>query len=213
MGVWRANIAPMRVDFVVQGKPEMALAADRADLLRPTSMLLGPDFAGTQSFLKAAAAGYLAEGDIPIWPASPSRLDRTLTDGDAELDTFYVFVPSVPYKLADGKNWSDLRETIADRVAATMARVMPDITQRIVARSVRTPDDLALTSGIHRGSAYHADMSLAQMGPWRPTPSLAGYQTPIEGLWHTAAGAHPLAGVNGLAGAIAAQTVLKRGFG
>jgi phytoene dehydrogenase-like protein len=197
---------------VVQGKPEMVLPADRADLLRPTSILLGPDFEGTQHFIKAAAAGYLADGDIPIWPASPSRLDRTLTDGDEGLDTFYVFVPAVPYKLADGRSWNDLRDTIADRVLATMARTMPDIAQCIVGRSVRTPDDLESISGIHRGSAYHADMSLAQMGVWRPTPSLAGYQTPIPGLWHTAAGAHPVAGVNGLAGAIAAQTVLKRGF-
>lgn len=209
LGVWRANIAPMRVDFVVQGKPEMGLPPGRGDLLRPTSMLLGPSFEGTRDSVRAAAAGYLAEGDIPIWPASPSRLDRSLVGDSDDLETFYVFVPAVPYRLADGRKWSELRETVGDRVLATMARIMPDIADRVVGRAVRTPEDIALTSGIHRGSAYHADMSLAQMGPWRPTPSLAGYRSPIEGLWHTGAGAHPVAGVNGLSGAIAAQTVLR----
>ncbi|HLY55823.1 MAG TPA: NAD(P)/FAD-dependent oxidoreductase [Stellaceae bacterium] len=212
LGVWRANLAPMRVDLAVLGKPEMVVPAERAEVLLPTSTLLGPGFEATQQFLKVAAAGHLPDGDIPIWPASPSRLDRSLVAGEAELETFYIFVPAVPYRLAGGARWSDLREVVAERVISTMGRVMPGIGGRIIGRSVRTPQDIEETSGIHRGSAYHADLSLAQMGVWRPTPSLAGYETPIAGLWHTAAGAHPVAGVNGLAGAIAARTVLRRGF-
>jgi beta-carotene ketolase (CrtO type) len=212
LGIWRANLAPMRVDFVVQGKPDMVVPAARADVLLPTSILVGPSFEGTQRFLTAATAGHLADGEIPIWPASPSRLDRFLVSGDDTLETFYVFVPAVPFRLADGTPWSDRREVMADRVLATMERIMPGVGERVIARSVRTPQDLESISGIHRGSAYHVDMSLAQMGVWRPTPSLAGYKTPIAGLWHTAAGAHPVAGVNGLSGAIAADTILRRGF-
>jgi beta-carotene ketolase (CrtO type) len=38
---------------------------------------------------------------------------------------------------------------------------------------------------------------------------LAGYRTPIPGLWHTGAGAHPMGGVHGWAGRTTARTVLK----
>src|SRR5581483_10499793 len=56
----------------------------------------------------------------------------------------------------------------------------------------------------------HIDMSLSQMGPWRPTPALSGYRTPVAGLWHASAGSHPLPSVNGWAGRTAARTLLAR---
>jgi len=39
--------------------------------------------------------------------------------------------------------------------------------------------------------------------------SPSGYRTPIPGLWHTGAGAHPMGGVHGWAGRTTACTVLK----
>jgi hypothetical protein len=64
-----------------------------------------------------------------------------------------------------------------------------------------------------KGHACHIDMSLSQMGPWRPTPALSGYQTPIAGLWQVSAGSHPLPSVNGWAGRTAARTLLARDAG
>ncbi|GAA5168600.1 hypothetical protein GCM10023321_62930 [Pseudonocardia eucalypti] len=52
-------------------------------------------------------------------------------------------------------------------------------------------------------------MSLSQLGPWRPVPSLAGYRTPIERLWHTASGAHPVGGLTGWSGRTTARTVAR----
>jgi phytoene dehydrogenase-like protein len=57
------------------------------------------------------------------------------------------------------------------------------------------------------GSYVVVDMSMNQMGPYRPTPSLAGYRTPISGLWHTGGGAHPIGGVHGWAGRTTARWV------
>jgi beta-carotene ketolase (CrtO type) len=48
------------------------------------------------------------------------------------------------------------------------------------------------------------------MGPWRPTPSLSGYKTPVDSLWQVSAGSHPLPSVNGWAGRTAARTLLAR---
>jgi phytoene dehydrogenase-like protein len=66
-----------------------------------------------------------------------------------------------------------------------------------------------IAEGEHEGSYVTVDMSRNQMGPNRPTPALAGYRTPIEGLWHTGAAAHPMGGVHGWVGRTTARTVLK----
>jgi len=61
----------------------------------------------------------------------------------------------------------------------------------------------------YRGNIVHADMSLHQMGPLRPTRSMAGYKTPIESLWHTAAGAHPMGALNGWSGRTTGKMVAR----
>jgi beta-carotene ketolase (CrtO type) len=52
-------------------------------------------------------------------------------------------------------------------------------------------------------------MSLDQLLSFRPSPSLAGYRTPIGGLFLTGAGTHPGGGVTGLPGRNAAAVVLE----
>ena len=80
--------------------------------------------------------------------------------------------------------------------------------QNEIGRFVVSPDDLATYS--HECShPFHTDMSLSQMGPWRPTPSLAGYRTPIKGLYHSGAGAHPMGTVNGWSGRTVARMLLS----
>lgn len=64
-----------------------------------------------------------------------------------------------------------------------------------------------LATKAYRGCMYDADMNIAQLGPWRPTKSLAGYDTPIPGLGHTAAGAHPFGALHGWSGRTTARTV------
>jgi beta-carotene ketolase (CrtO type) len=62
---------------------------------------------------------------------------------------------------------------------------------------------------VYKGNLFHVDMTLSQFGPWRPTPSLAGYRTPVPGLWHTGAGAHPLGTLNGWSGRTTARELLR----
>jgi beta-carotene ketolase (CrtO type) len=52
-------------------------------------------------------------------------------------------------------------------------------------------------------------MSLDQLLSFRPSPSLAGYRTPVGGLFLTGAGTHPGGGVTGLPGRNAAAVVLE----
>ena len=84
-------------------------------------------------------------------------------------------------------------------------RYAPGTRDLIIGTNIRCPEDFPS----HNGNIYHVDMLLSQIGPWRPTPSLSGYRTPIEGLWHTAAGAHPVGGLSGWSGRTTARTILQ----
>jgi hypothetical protein len=55
----------------------------------------------------------------------------------------------------------------------------------------------------------HIEMSIDQLLSFRPTPSLAGYRTPVSGLFLTGAGTHPGGGVTGAPGRNAAGVVLR----
>ena len=83
----------------------------------------------------------------------------------------------------------------------------PGFADAVIGSWVKSPDELRAMT--HEGSYVVVDMSLNQMGPNRPTAALAGYRTPIPGLWHTGAGAHPMGGVHGWAGRTTARTILK----
>ncbi|MBA2324957.1 MAG: dehydrogenase, partial [Pseudonocardiales bacterium] len=46
-------------------------------------------------------------------------------------------------------------------------------------------------------------------GPRRPAAGFSGYRTPVPGLFLTGSGTHPIAGINGLPGKNAADTMIK----
>lgn len=210
MTVFGSNIASARIDLLLSSVPSMVINADRARKLLPTSMLVGPtSLAAIQSYVAGCAGGILGD-DIPVWAACPTMLDPTLVP-DGSRQAIYVYVPAVPFRLSSGQPWSDQRDRLGDIVVRQLESVLPDLGSLIQARSVRTPEDLEAVSGLTGGCMYHADMSLAQMGPWRPVPSMAGFKTPIPGLWHTGAGAHPMGSVNGISGKLASQALLRNG--
>ena len=51
-------------------------------------------------------------------------------------------------------------------------------------------------------------MSVDQLLSMRPSPTLSGYRTPVEGLFLTGAGTHPGGGITGAPGRNAAGVVL-----
>jgi len=60
------------------------------------------------------------------------------------------------------------------------------------------------------GNVYHVDPVITRLGPRRPAPGFAGYRTPVPGLFLSGSGGpHPIAGINGLPGKLAAETMIK----
>jgi phytoene dehydrogenase-like protein len=55
----------------------------------------------------------------------------------------------------------------------------------------------------------HLEMSLDQMFALRPMAGLAGYRTPLKGLYLTGASTHPGGGIMGASGRNAARVLLK----
>ena len=59
------------------------------------------------------------------------------------------------------------------------------------------------------GNVYHVDPLITRFGPMKPAPGLGAYRLPIDGLYLSGAGTHPVGGVCGLPGKLAAQTALR----
>ena len=76
-------------------------------------------------------------------------------------------------------------------------------------REVLAPPDLEDSVGLVDGSIFQGEQDLAQMAFMRPTPGLAQYETPLEGLYLCGAGTHPGGGVMAASGHNAAQRLLR----
>jgi len=181
----------------------------RADLMRPTSTLIGPpDRAAVQDFVagrrRPAGSRPADMGGEPVDARSQADPDRR----SAELLHLCALGP-VPSRRRPALGRAARR---AERQgAAPDGDGDAEIASLAQAHAVRTPKGLEPVSDLTGGSMYHADMSLAQLVPWRPTLSLARYRTPIPGLWLTGAAAYPVGSVNGISGKLAAKAVLKAG--
>jgi phytoene dehydrogenase-like protein len=110
--------------------------------------------------------------------------------------------------LSGGRQWDDIREEVADSILEVLYRYAPNMRGKIIDRFIQTPLDLERRIGLLRGNVMHVEMSFDQMFFFRPLPELAGYRTPIKGLYLTGASTHPGGGVFGASGSNTARVVL-----
>jgi phytoene dehydrogenase-like protein len=122
------------------------------------------------------------------------------SDGSRQLE---VHAQYTPYGV-DGR-WSEFADVVGRMLTPHLGGAS------IVERAVLSPADLEETAGWPEGQAWHAEPGLDQVLWMRPLPRLAGYRTPIAGLWLCGPAMHPGASAPGAAGAIAAREVLRGG--
>ena len=135
----------------------------------------------------------------------PSSIDPSLTDDDRWIATMFTqYGPSRHDQWKDGD-----RERYGDTCVANMAQFAPNLPDAIVEREVLAPPDLEDIFGLQGGNIFQGEQDIAQMAFMRPTPDLAQYATPLEGLYLCAAGTHPGGGVMAASGHNAAQRILK----
>ncbi len=198
------NVGEMSMGVALSGLPDFG-----PELRGPAlagSLYLAPSLrAVEEAFLEIAC------GDVPARPALMWALPSTTDPSLAPPGGHTLWVAAfVPWQLRDGRSWDAVKEEVADRLLALLAEYAPGLSALVRGRVVLSPLDWARRTGNLAGSADHVDQSLDQMLGNRPTPRLAGYTTPIKGLYLTGAGTHPGGGINGIPGRNTARLVLRR---
>ncbi len=143
----------------------------------------------------------------------PAVLAMTFSAIDPEVapsgkHTVFLWSQYFPYHLADGQQWDDIREQVADNIQEVLYRYAPNMRGAIRDRYIQTPLDLERRFGLLRGNVMHIEMNFDQMFFFRPLPELARYRTPIRGLYLTGASTHPGGGVFAASGMNTARAVL-----
>lgn len=112
--------------------------------------------------------------------------------------------------VGDGTWTESLRERYADRVQSQLAPHAPNLDSALLRRVVLSPADLeAANMNMVGGDIYSGSCALDQNLLWRPSPSLPGHRTPVEGLFQIGASTHPGAGLGAGSGTLVAQEILR----
>jgi phytoene dehydrogenase-like protein len=136
---------------------------------------------------------------------TPSSVDPTLTD-----DATCVVTMFTQYGPHSEDGWPDgAREAYAERCFDIVSEHAPNFRDALLHHEVLAPPDLERIFGLQGGSIFQGEQGLDQMAFMRPSPLLAQYATPVDGLYLCGAGTHPGGGVMGACGHNAAQRVLK----
>jgi phytoene dehydrogenase-like protein len=153
------------------------------------------------------AAKYRACSQRPHLEVSvPSVNDASLAP--AGTDVVSILAHAAPHNLEGG--WtSEANTRFGDAVVEVLESVAPGTRAKIVAREVLSPADLEDRYGLTGGHIHHGEHALDQLLFMRPTPKLARYKTPIEGLYLGGSGSHPSGGVTCQPGALVAEAILK----
>lgn len=143
----------------------------------------------------------------------PAVISMTFSAIDADVappgkHTVFLWAQYFPYELANGMQWDDIREEVADSILEVLYRHAPNMRGKIIDRFIQSPLDLERRLGLLRGNVMHVEMSFDQMFFFRPLPELSSYRTPIGGLYLTGASTHPGGGVFAASGRNTAQVVL-----
>ncbi len=153
------------------------------------------------------AAKYCRSSERPLLDVCvPSIGDPSLAPEGK--DVVSILAHSAPYDLEGG--WDDAaRERFAEAAIEVLECAAPGTRKRILAFEVLSPSDIEERYGLGGGHIHHGEHALDQLFFMRPTPALARYRTPIQGLYLGGSGSHPGGGVTGRPGALAAQTILE----
>ncbi|MDQ6650158.1 MAG: NAD(P)/FAD-dependent oxidoreductase [Actinomycetota bacterium] len=159
--------------------------------------------------LRAAYGDYLA-GRPPTRPAVLAMTFSAFDDTIAPAGKHNVTVWGQwhAYELSNGEDWDAIREREGQKLVDAVDAVAPGFAASVEQMHVQTPLDLERELGLLRGNVMHVEMGLDQMFAYRPLPELAGYRTPVAGLYLTGASTHPGGGVFGASGRSAARVVL-----
>jgi phytoene dehydrogenase-like protein len=172
------------------------------------------DWNGLQSFVDRlddltaawtqAEAGRLPD-PLPVYAFTTSAIDDSLAPPGRH--TVYLACPAAPSRVEGG--WPARTAELVERCVATVAERAPGFESSIEGVAAWTPDKMEAVERWPGGHPMVLDISLDQLGPFRPTRALGRWRTPIGGLYLSGAGTNPTGGIAGTPGRQAARALLR----
>jgi phytoene dehydrogenase-like protein len=202
---YRTRGGSVKINLVLAEAPRYeGVSADEQHMLERTGVNLCPSIDYLERAWQDALAGRPA-AEPYVEAELPSSIDSSLTD-----DGRWVMTMFTQYGPPDEHAWGDgARERYADACIEHLARYAPNLPGAILEREVLAPPDLERIFGLVGGSIFQGEQGLDQMAFMRPSPLLAQYSTPVDGLYLCGAGTHPGGGVMAAAGHNAASRILR----
>jgi phytoene dehydrogenase-like protein len=207
-GAAGADLAAARRGNVVQ-----ALVHVAADRLPPYPGARPGDWNGLQSYVDrlddlvgawaASAVGRLPD-PLPLYAFTTSAIDDSLAPPGHH--TVYLACPSAPASVEGG--WEARTDEFVAAAMATVEERAPGFGAAVRGVAAWTPDRMASGGRWPGAHPMHLDISLDQLGPFRPTRALGRHRTPVAGLYVSGAGTNPSGGVSGSPGRRAAKALL-----
>jgi phytoene dehydrogenase-like protein len=202
---YRSRGGSVKVNCILREPPrfERATPEQRERLLR-TGITLCPSVDYLERAWQDAVRGEPAAGPY-VELEVPTTVDPALTDDGTTVMT--MFTQYGPHREQD---WgAGAREAYAERCLDLVAEHAPNVKEALVHHEVLAPPDLERIFGLTGGSIFQGEQGLDQMAFMRPSPLLAGYATPVRGLYLCGAGTHPGGGVMAACGHNAAMRILR----
>jgi phytoene dehydrogenase-like protein len=202
---YRTRGGSVKINMLLSEPPRYeGVSAEQQQMLERTGVNLSPSIDYLERAWQDVLAGRPATEPY-VEAELPSAIDPTLTD-----DGRWVMTMFTQYGPPGEDAWAgDARERYADACIEHLARYAPNVPGAILEREVLAPPDLERIFGLIDGSIFQGEQGLDQMAFMRPSPLLAQYSTPIEGLYLCGAGTHPGGGVMAAAGHNAAKRILR----
>ena len=184
---------------------------DGLDLRKPMHVLATEE--GLERAFARSAAGLIPhDDDFTMWNVIPTGVDPS--QAPAGQDNFYCYLAVAPYVPEQGWDVPDdagvsTRDRLGQAAVNKLAKFYDGVDELEIGRQVLTNEDFGRLVGAAGGNITHVDMTLSRGGPRRPAWGLAGYRTPVDGLFLGGSGAHPSGGITGAPGYMAAREVLR----
>jgi phytoene dehydrogenase-like protein len=195
---YRSRGGSVKVNWILSEPPDLP-----PEMLH-TSLAICPSIDYLERAWQDATLGKPAAGPY-IEVEVPTSLDPTLTDDGTTVMTMFT-----QYGPHNEEGWPEgAREAYAQRCLDLIAQYAPNVRDAVVHYEVLAPPDLERIFGLVGGSIFQGEQGLDQMAFMRPSPLLARYSTPVDGLYLCGAGTHPGGGVIAASGHNAARRVLK----
>ncbi len=206
---YRTRGGSVKINMVLSEPPRYegpGIDDEMREVLRHTGVNLCPSISYLERAWQDALGGRPA-AEPYVEAELPSAIDPSLTD-----DGTWVMTMFTQYGPPEESGWGEgAREKYADACVEHLARYAPNVPGAILEREVLAPPDLERIFGLTGGSIFQGEQGLDQMAFMRPSPLLAGYATPVRGLYLCGAGTHPGGGVMAASGHNAAKRILRDG--